>query len=133
MVRNEGEPGGGPFWVRDAEGGESLHIVESSQINHADPEQEVIFRGSTHFNPVQLVCGLRGPEDDQLDLEQYVDPDTAFISEKSHQGRALRALERPGLWNGAMAGWNTIFVEVPIETFNPVKTVLDLLREPHRG
>jgi hypothetical protein len=133
MVRNEGEPGGGPFWVRDDEGGESLQIVESSQIDHADPAQEEIFRGSTHFNPVQLVCGLRGPEDEQLDLLEYVDEDTAFVSEKSYQGRPLRALERPGLWNGAMAGWNTVFVEVPTETFNPVKTVLDLLREPHRG
>jgi len=133
MVRNEGEPGGGPFWVRDSDGGESLQIVESSQIDHADPAQEEIFRGSTHFNPVQLVCGLRGPQDEQLDLLDYVDEDTAFVSEKSHQGRPLRALERPGLWNGAMAGWSTVFVEVPIETFNPVKTVLDLLREPHRG
>lgn len=133
MVRNEGEPGGGPFWVRDREGGESLQIVESSQIDLEDPAQAQIFRGSTHFNPVQLVCGIVGPDGESLDLLEYVDDDASFISEKSHQGRPLKALERPGLWNGAMAGWNTIFVEVPIETFNPVKTVLDLLREPHRG
>lgn len=133
MVRNEGEPGGGPFWVRNAGGGESLQIVESSQIDRDDPEQVAIVQASTHFNPVQLVCGLRGPEGGRLDLERYVDEEACFISEKSFQGRPLRALERPGLWNGAMAGWNTIFVEVPLETFNPVKTVLDLLRTPHRG
>lgn len=133
MVRNEGEPGGGPFWVRDDEGGESLQIVEASQIDQDDPEQRAIVQASTHFNPVQLVCGLRGPDGDRLELDLWVDESAAFVSEKSWQGRPLRALERPGLWNGAMAGWNTIFVEVPIETFNPVKTVLDLLREPHRG
>ncbi|RKZ05797.1 DUF4301 domain-containing protein, partial [bacterium] len=133
MVRNEGEPGGGPFWVRDHEGGESLQIVESSQIDMNDPAQAEQLRQATHFNPVQLVCGLRGPADEQLELEDFVDQDQAFISSKSWQGRSLRALERPGLWNGAMAGWNTIFVEVPIQTFNPVKTVLDLLRPPHQA
>jgi hypothetical protein len=133
MVRNEGEPGGGPFWVRDRDGGESLQIVESSQIDLTDERQAEIFRGSTHFNPVHLVCGIRGPEGELRDLLEFVDDDASFISEKSHQGRPLKALERPGLWNGAMAGWNTIFVEVPIETFNPVKTVLDLLRDAHRS
>jgi hypothetical protein len=133
MVRNEGEPGGGPFWVRDDEGGETLQIVESSQIDHADTAQEEQFRGATHFNPVQLVCGLLGPDGTRASLEDFVDEQACFISSKSHQGRPLRALERPGLWNGAMAGWNTIFVEVPLETFNPVKTVLDLLRTPHRA
>ncbi len=133
MVRNEGEPGGGPFWVRDEEGGETLQIVESSQIDHADPTQEEQFRGATHFNPVQLVCGVRGPQGTRSPLEDFVDGQACFISDKSHQGRPLRALERPGLWNGAMAGWSTIFVEVPLMTFNPVKTVLDLLRTPHRA
>jgi hypothetical protein len=133
MVRNEGEPGGGPFWVRDDEGGETLQIVESSQIDHADAAQEEQFRGATHFNPVQLVCGLRNPQGTRPSLKDFVDDHACFISSKSYQGRSLRALERPGLWNGAMAGWSTIFVEVPLETFNPVKTVLDLLRTPHRA
>ena len=124
---------GGPFWVRHADGSRTLQIVESSQIDHADPAQEELFCGATHFNPVQLVCGLRSPQGTRAALEEFVDEQACFISDKSHQGRPLRALERPGLWNGAMAGWNTIFVEVPLVTFNPVKTVLDLLRTPHRA
>jgi len=133
MVRNEGEPGGGPFWVRAADGSESLQIVESSQIDHADPVQERHFKASTHFNPVDLVCAVRDPEGRPLDLSRFVDPDTGFIANKSKDGVDLKALERPGLWNGAMAHWNTIFVEVPLTTFNPVKTVFDLLRPAHQG
>lgn len=132
MVRNEGEPGGGPFWVGHADGSESLQVVESSQVAHDDPEQEKQFRSSTHFNPVDLVCGLRGPDGRSLPLHDFVDTETGFIAEKSMDGAALKALERPGLWNGAMAHWLTVFVEVPLSTFSPVKTVLDLLREAHR-
>lgn len=130
VVRNQGEPGGGPFWVEDARGQVSLQIVESSQI---DPgvRQEML-AGSTHFNPVDIVCALRDRHGAPYDLHRFVDPATVFISSKSHQGRPLKALERPGLWNGAMAGWNTVFVEVPDETFAPVKTVLDLLRPEHQ-
>ena len=133
MVRNQGEPGGGPFWVGDPAEGASLQIVETSQIDRRDPQQAHSLARATHFNPVDLVCALRDPQGRPLDLLRHVDPATGFLSEKSHQGRPLRALERPGLWNGAMARWNTIFVEVPVETFVPVKTVLDLLREAHRG
>ncbi len=132
MVRNEGEPGGGPFWVRHADGSESRQIVESSQIDHGDSDQAAIVAGSTHFNPVDLVCVLRRPDGTAFDLEAFVDPTTAFVSRKSHEGRALLGLERPGLWNGAMARWNTLFVEVPAATFAPVKTVFDLLRPEHQ-
>ena len=133
MVRNEGEPGGGPYRVRAADGGVSLQIVEAVQIDRDDPEQDAHVRNATHFNPVDLVCGVRGPEGEALDLSRFVDEDTGFISQKSKDGVDLKALERPGLWNGAMAHWNTIFVEVPLETFNPVKTVLDLLRPAHQA
>lgn len=130
VVRNQGEPGGGPFWVEDACGQISLQIVESSQI---DPGmRKDILAGSTHFNPVDIVCALRDRHGAPYDLHRFVDPTTVFISSKSHEGRPLKALERPGLWNGAMAGWNTVFVEVPDETFAPVKTVLDLLRPEHQ-
>jgi len=132
VVRNEGEPGGGPFWVAGADGASSLQIVESSQVDHADPRQEAIWRSSTHFNPVDLVCALREPDGTPYQLARFVDPATVFISKKSKDGRVLKALERPGLWNGAMAGWHTVFVEVPIETFTPVKTVFDLLRPEHQ-
>ncbi|MCF8062849.1 MAG: DUF4301 family protein [Deltaproteobacteria bacterium] len=132
MVRNEGEPGGGPFWVRNRDGGRSIQIVESSQVNLDSRDQEEIWSSSTHFNPVDLVCGLRDFQGRPFDLPAYRDPETGFVSTKSKGGRELRALELPGLWNGAMAEWNTVFVEVPIETFNPVKTVLDLLRDEHR-
>lgn len=130
MVRNEGEPGGGPFWVAEADGGESLQIAESSQIA---PEDKGLMTAATHFNPVDLVCGLRDYRGGKFDLLRFVDPQTGFISSKTHQGRPLRALELPGLWNGAMARWNTVFVEVPISTFSPVKTIDDLLRPEHRG
>ncbi len=132
MVRNQGEPGGGPFWVGDAGGGVSKQIVEASQVDMDDPGQVGIWRSSTHFNPVDLVCGLRDFRGRPFDLKDFRDPATGFISTKSKGGRELKALELPGLWNGSMAYWNTVFVEVPIETFNPVKTVLDLLRREHQ-
>lgn len=128
MVKNEGEPGGGPFWVKEDSGTISLQIVESSQINMADASQVEIVQKSTHFNPVDIVCTLVDYEGNPFNLEEFSNPDTAFIAEKSSGGRKLKALERPGLWNGAMHNWLTLFVEVPIETFNPVKTVNDLLR-----
>lgn len=133
MVRNQGEPGGGPFWVRSEDGELSLQIVELSQIDTRDSEQREIVARATHFNPVDLVCALRDPRGEPWDLHRFIDENTVFIAEKSHQGRPLKALERPGLWNGAMAGWNTVFVEVPLETFAPVKTVFDLLRPEHRA
>ena len=131
MVKNEGEPGGGPFWVSDNDDVVSLQIIESSQIKHDDEGQEQIFRSSTHFNPVDLVCGCWNYKGEAFNLTDYVDPNTGFVSNKSKDGRELKALELPGLWNGAMANWITIFVEVPIETFNPVKTVNDLLKPMH--
>jgi len=132
MVKNEGEPGGGPFWVRDEDGSLSLQIVELSQIDMESSEQRAIWRSSTHFNPVDLVCGLRDYTGKLFDLKQYTDPNTGFITIKSMDGEEIKALELPGLWNGSMAYWNTVFVEVPLTTFNPVKTVLDLLREEHQ-
>jgi len=131
MVRNEGEPGGGPFWV-ESNGTLSKQIVESSQVDPDDSSQQRCFATGTHFNPVDLVCALRDPTGRRYDLQRYVDHQTAFIADKSKDGRPLRSFERPGLWNGAMAFWNTVFVEVPPETFNPVKTVNDLLRPAHQ-
>ncbi|MCK5691864.1 MAG: DUF4301 family protein [Bacteroidales bacterium] len=133
MVRNEGEPGGGPFYVRNESGEVSLQIVESAQIDLEDPEKVNIVQKSTHFNPVDLVCSLRDYRGEKFSLGRYVDPNTGFISEKSVGGRSLRALELPGLWNGSMAGWLTLFVDVPIETFSPVKKVFDLVRKEHRA
>ncbi len=130
MVRNEGEPGGGPFWVRNADGSEQLQIGESSQVS---PDDRHIFERGTHFNPVDIVCAVRTHRGGKFDLTKYTDPSTGFISEKSKDGRALRAQELPGLWNGAMARWNTVFVEAPISTFTPVKEVNDLLRREHNG
>lgn len=132
MVRNEGEPGGGPFWVKEKDGSESLQIVESSQIDLRDPIYKTIVDRSTHFNPVDLVCSVKDYQGKKFELHQYIDPDTGFISEKSLNGKPLKALELPGLWNGAMAKWLTVFVEVPLSTFNPVKTVNDLLRPQHQ-
>lgn len=132
VVPNTGEPGGGPFWVRHANGTISLQIVETSQVDSRDEKQRDILQQSTHFNPVNLVCGARDFRGQPFDLMRFTDPATGFISQKSHEGKALKALELPGLWNGAMAKWNTVFVEVPITTFNPVKTVLDLLRQEHQ-
>lgn len=132
MVRNEGEPGGGPFVVAGKDGSSNLQILESVQINGDEPRSRDILARATHFNPVDLVCCLRNYKGEKFDLLQYVDEDAGFISSKSYQGRELKALELPGLWNGAMSDWNTIFVEVPLETFNPVKVVLDLLRPAHQ-
>ncbi len=130
MVRNEGEPGGGPFWVAGADGLETLQIAESNQIA---PEKRELMRSATHFNPVDLVCSFRTSKGGRFDLREFVDPATGFISRKSDGGRELLAQELPGLWNGAMARWNTGFVEVPITTFSPVKVVTDLLRPEHQG
>lgn len=129
MVRNEGEPGGGPFWVANADGTQTLQIAESSQIS---PDDMHLMKDATHFNPVDLVCGVRRADGTKFDLTKYVDPETGFISSKSSGGRELRAQELPGLWNGAMAHWNTVFVDVPVSTFSPVKVVQDLLRPQHR-
>lgn len=133
MVKNEGEPGGGPYYTRNSNDEISLQIVESSQIDHKDEKQEAMFRSSTHFNPVDLVCATRDFKGNSFDLNDFVDPETGFISYKSKDGKELKAMELPGLWNGAMADWITVFVEVPIATFNPVKTVNDLLRETHQS
>ena len=133
MVKNEGEPGGGPFWVKNSKGEESLQIVESSQVDSNNPSQMEILRSSTHFNPVDLVCGIKDFKGKPFDLRRYIDPETGFISIKSKDGRKLKAQELPGLWNGAMADWITLFVEVPVITFNPVKTVNDLLRPQHQS
>lgn len=133
MVRNTGEPGGGPFWVRDREGRVTPQIVEGAQVDPASADQQAIVRAATHFNPVFLVCALRDTRGRPWALERFVDPRAVIVTRKSSGGRELLALERPGLWNGAMAHWNTVFVEVPLEVFNPVKTVLDLLRPEHQG
>ncbi len=132
MVRNEGDPGGGPFWITDAMGNESLQIVESAQVDLEDEAQLLIFEKATHFNPVDLVCGVRDAFGKKLDLLQYVNSKQGFIASKTFEGRELKALELPGLWNGGMAYWNTVFVEVPGSTFNPVKTVNDLLKAAHQ-
>ena len=130
VVRNQGEPGGGPFWVAAEDGTESLQIAESSQIA---PEDMHLMKSATHFNPVDLVCGVKSADGGKYDLTKYTDPETGFISQKSSGGRDLRAQELPGLWNGAMAKWNTVLVEVPITTFSPVKVVQDLLRPEHQS
>jgi len=132
VVKNVGEPGGGPFWVRNKEEAVTKQIVESAQVNLESQKQFKIWESSTHFNPVDLVCGLKNYKGEQFDLKQYVNPDMGFISHKSKDGIELKALELPGLWNGAMADWITLFVEVPLITFNPVKTILDLLRPEHQ-
>ncbi|MFT4071588.1 MAG: DUF4301 family protein [Dysgonamonadaceae bacterium] len=133
MVKNVGEPGGGPFIAQNPDGTYSPQILESSQIDMNDPAKKALFENGTHFNPVDLVCGVRDYRGNKFDLPNFVDKSTGFISIKSKSGHELKALELPGLWNGAMSDWNTIFVEVPIETFNPVKTVNDLLRPQHQG
>ena len=132
MVPNVDHPGGGPFWVEGEDGTTSLQIVESSQVDPDSPTQRDIFTSSTHFNPVNLVCGVRDYLGNPFNLVQFVDPDTGFIAKKSYEGRELKALELPGLWNGGMAKWHSVFVEVPRWTFNPVKTVLDLLLPEHQ-
>lgn len=132
MVKNEGEPGGGPFWVKEENGEIALQIVESAQIDSENKGQNQILKNATHFNPVDLVCGIKNYKGESFDLQKYVDPKTAFITMKTSAGKDLKALELPGLWNGSMARWNTIFVEVPLITFNPVKTVTDLLKPTHQ-
>ena len=132
MVKNEGDPGGGPFWIRDANGNESLQIVESAQVDDQDEKQLEIFNEATHFNPVDLVCGVKDAYGKKFNLMNFRDPKQGFITDKTYEGRPLKALELPGLWNGGMAYWNTVFVEVPIATFNPVKTVNDLLKPAHQ-
>lgn len=131
MVKNEGEPGGGPFWALNSDGTISLQVVESSQIDPESVQQQNLVKQATHFNPVDLVCAVKNYKGEKYDLTLFTDPATGFISKKSKDGKELKAQELPGLWNGAMSNWNTLFVEVPIETFNPVKTVNDLLRDQH--
>lgn len=133
MVRNEGEPGGGPFIAFNPDGSASPQILESNQIDPTNEEYGRMVQGATHFNPVDLVCYIKDVHGNNFDLTKYVDPATGFISSKSSHGKELRAMELPGLWNGAMSDWNTAFVEVPIATFNPVKTVNDLLRPAHQS
>jgi len=132
MVKNEGEPGGGPFWVRDSKGAISLQIVETSQVDLANAEQVKILADATHFNPVDLVCGILNHKNEKFDLTHFVDHNSGFIVEKNKNGKPLKGYELPGLWNGAMAKWITVFVEVPLLTFNPVKTVNDLLKPAHQ-
>jgi hypothetical protein len=132
VVKNVGEPGGGPFLAYNADGSVSLQILESSQIDKSNADYMKMFTGGTHFNPVDLVCAIKDYKGNAFNLVNYVDESTGFISSKSKNGRELKALELPGLWNGAMSDWNTIFVEVPLSTFNPVKTVNDLLRDSHQ-
>jgi hypothetical protein len=132
MVENTGEPGGGPFWVETPEG-PRLRIVESAEVDTSDAGQTGLFRAGTHFNPVDLACSLRDGSGKAFNLEEYSDPTACFIADKKHAGRALKALEWPGLWNGAMAGWDTRCVEIPLSQFAPVKTVADLLRKEHRA
>jgi hypothetical protein len=132
MVVNTGEPGGGPFWVREKDGSRSKQVVESAQVDASDPAQQKIASSATHFNPVYLACGVRDHHGVPYDLGRFLDPEAVIVTKKSSGGKELKALERPGLWNGAMARWTTAFVEVPIEVFNPVKTVNDLLKREHQ-
>ena len=133
MVRNEGEPGGGPYNAWSSDGKYiAPQILESTQIDTSKAENVEMMKGAGYFNPVDLVCYVKDFDGNHYDLPKYVDPQTGFISSKSAAGRDLRALELPGLWNGAMSNWNTVFVEVPASTFNPVKTVNDLLRPAHQ-
>ncbi|NNM23904.1 MAG: DUF4301 family protein, partial [Flavobacteriaceae bacterium] len=132
VVKNTGAPGGGPFWVKDENGNIKLQIVEKSQIDLSNPHQRSIIKEATHFNPVDLVCSVRDYKGNKFDLTKYANMNSGFISHKSENGTPVKALELPGLWNGSMEYWNTIFVEVPLITFNPVKTVNDLLKKEHR-
>lgn len=132
MVKNEGEPGGGPFWIKHENGELSLQIVEMNQINTKSESQNKIIKSATHFNPVDIVCGVRNYKGEKYDLNQFVDAKSHFVAIKNKYGKKLKTLERPGLWNGGMALWNTVFVEVPLSTFNPVKKVHDLLKAPHQ-
>jgi hypothetical protein len=131
VVKNTGEPGGGPFWVNGPDG-PSLQIVETAQIDPDSAEQQSHLAAATHFNPVDLVCSVRDRHHKPYDLLRFVDPGASLIASKTAEGKPVKVLERPGMWNGAMAGWNTVFVEVPLETFSPVKSVNDLLRPEHQ-
>ncbi|NLB85576.1 MAG: DUF4301 family protein, partial [Bacteroidales bacterium] len=133
VVKNTGEPGGGPFWVKDKNGKISLQIVEKAQINLEIPEQADYFANSSHFNPVDLVCYVKNPEGEKFELKNFVDKDSSFVSEKTHQGKNIKVLEHPGLWNGSMSDWISVFVELPLITFNPVKELNDLLRKEHQA
>ena len=132
MVKNSGEPGGGPFWVRNSKEGLTRQIVEIPQIDRSDPLQQEILSQSTHFNPVDMVCGLRDWQGRPYDLSRYINHEAAIITSKGQGGQNIRVLEHPGLWNGSMASWHSLFVEIPAEAFNPVKTVFDLLRPAHQ-
>lgn len=132
MVANCGEPGGGPFWVRGRDGRLSRQIVEAAQVDCNDPQQAAILAAATHFNPVDMACSLRDGFGRTYPLERFADPEAAIVTSKTQDGQPIRILERPGLWNGGMAGWHTLFVELPATTFNPVKTVFDLLRPAHQ-
>ncbi|MBE15394.1 MAG: NAD metabolism ATPase/kinase [Cytophagaceae bacterium] len=132
MVKNEGEPGGGPFWVKHEDGHTRLEIIESVQIDQQNKNQKAILNASTHFNPVDIVCGVKDYKGNKYNLLDFVDTNAGFITKKTVEGKPIKALEHPGLWNGSMAFWNTIFVEVPLITFNPVKTVNDLLKPTHK-
>jgi Domain of unknown function (DUF4301) len=132
MVQNVGEPGGGPFWAKNSDGSVSLQVVESAQIDLKNTDQKEIFDKATHFNPVDLICTMKNHKGEKYNLLDFRDPLTGFITEKSQSGRDLKAQELPGLWNGSMSDWSTLFVEVPLITFNPVKTVNDLLRKEHQ-
>ena len=133
MVKNEGEVGGGPFWIKDNEQRKSLQIIEISQIDTENPNQNEILNKSTHFNPVDIVCCIKNYRGEVFDLTQFVDFNQSFITQKTYNGEQIKVLELPGLWNGCMAKWLTIFVEVPISTFNPVKSINDLLKKVHQG
>jgi hypothetical protein len=132
MVRHDGEPGGGPFWVEREDGTESLQIVETAQVDRSSISQCEIWNSSIYFNPADIVCGVRDPEGRQYDLLNYVDRSAGFVSHKHYKTKPVRILERPGLWNGGMAFWNSVFVEVPKATLHPVKNVMDLLSPEHR-
>ena len=133
VVKNLDQPGGGPFWIRYGNSGESLQIVESAQVDTSSKSQSDIWNSSTHFNPVDISCWVKDYRGNKFDLNNYVDPDAGIITKKSVDGFDIKALELPGLWNGSMADWLTVFIEVPLITFNPVKTVYDLLRKEHQN
>jgi hypothetical protein len=132
MVKNEGHPGGGPFWVKDSKNEVSIQIVEAAQVNQADSDQLKLLKKATHFNPVDMVCAVRDYNGKKFNLKDYVDENSSLITIKTHEGKPLKALELPGLWNGGMAFWNTVFIEIPVDTFNPVKEINDLLRDSHQ-
>ena len=132
MVKNEDEPGGGPFWVKADDGSMSLQIIEKAQFDENDAGQMTLLKNATHFNPVDIVCSVKDFNGNKFNLLDFVDENAGIITVKSKNGKALKAIELPGLWNGAMANWNTIFVEVPLITFNPVKEINDLLKEEHQ-